>query len=349
MNRYKDAGVDVEAGYDLVKRIKKDIAATSRPETSGTIGSFGGMFDLEKLGYQHPVLVSGTDGVGTKLMIAQEMGINDTIGIDCVAMCVNDVLAQGAEPLFFLDYIATGHNDPAKLAQVVHGVAEGCRQSGSALIGGETAEMPDMYPKNEYDLAGFSTGIANKEDILTQDLAKEGDILIGLPSTGVHSNGFSLIRQVLFKDHQLKVTDRPEALEGKSIGEILLTPTKIYVQAVLSLVKRHLLHGIAHITGGGLIENLPRTYTDDLQAEVNLGAWPVQAIFRYLQNKGQLKEQDCLNTFNMGIGLVLLVPKANVLQVKEQLKQKNEQYYEIGKLRKRPIGEKKIVFNGSFK
>lgn len=349
MNRYKEAGVDVEAGYDLVKRIKKDIAATSRPGTSGTIGSFGGMFDLEKLGYQHPVLVSGTDGVGTKLMIAQEMKINDTVGIDCVAMCVNDVLAQGAEPLFFLDYIATGHNDPARLAQVVHGVAEGCKQSGSALIGGETAEMPDMYPKNEYDLAGFSTGIANKEDILSSDLAEEGDVLIGLPSTGVHSNGFSLIRQILFKDHQLKVTDCPEELGGKSIGEVLLTPTKIYVQAVLPLVKKHLLHGIAHITGGGLIENLPRTYNDDLQAEVNLGTWPVQSIFKYLQDRGQLNERDCLNTFNMGIGLVLLVPKANLLQVKEQLTQENETYYEIGHLKKRPADEEKIIFNGSFK
>jgi phosphoribosylformylglycinamidine cyclo-ligase len=263
-------------------------------------------------------------------------------------MCVNDVLAQGAEPLFFLDYIATGHNDPEKLAQVVHGVAEGCKQSGSALIGGETAEMPDMYPENEYDLAGFSVGIANKEALLNKNLAQKGDVLIGLPSTGIHSNGFSLVRKILFKDHNFEVTDKPAELEGKSLGEALLTPTKIYVKAVLPLVKKQLLHGIAHITGGGLIENLPRTYNNDLQAEVNVDSWPLQSIFKYLMQEGQLNQHDCLNTFNMGIGLVLLVAEKNVMSVEEQLKQENEQYYKIGQLKKRPDGEDKIIFNGDF-
>ncbi len=245
MNRYKEAGVDVTAGYDLVNRIKPMVAATKRKGVMGGIGSFGGMFDLEELGYKHPVLVSGTDGVGTKLMIAQKMNQNDTVGIDCVAMCVNDVLAQGAEPLFFLDYIACGHNDPKKLADVVKGVAEGCKKSGSALIGGETAEMPDMYEPHEYDLAGFSTGIAEKEDLLSSSLAKAGDYLIALPSSGVHSNGFSLIRKILFKDHDVSLSDKPAELAGKIVGETLLTPTRIYVKAVLPLVKKHLVHGIA--------------------------------------------------------------------------------------------------------
>lgn len=343
MNRYKEAGVDVTAGYDLVNKIKPLVAATKRKGVIGGIGSFGGMFDLEELGYQHPVLVSGTDGVGTKLMIAQALHKNDTVGIDCVAMCVNDVLAQGAEPLFFLDYIACGHNNPAKLADVVKGVAEGCKQSGSALIGGETAEMPDMYEPHEYDLAGFSTGIADKENILSSSLAKAGDHLIALPASGVHSNGFSLIRKILFKDHQISLNDRPTELDGKTVGEELLTPTRIYVKAVLPLVKKHLIHGIAHITGGGLIENLPRIYGDNLQAIVNKGSWPVLPIFTYLKNLGQLNAKDCFNTFNMGIGLVLAVSPANVDLVKEQLNSEDEKFYEIGKLVARPEGQEKIV------
>lgn len=343
MNRYKEAGVDVTAGYDLVKRIKPLVAATKRKGVMGSIGSFGGMFDLEELGYKHPVLVSGTDGVGTKLMIAQKMHKNDTVGIDCVAMCVNDVLAQGAEPLFFLDYIACGHNDPERLADVVKGVAEGCKQSGSVLIGGETAEMPDMYKPHEYDLAGFSTGIAEKESLLFSSLAKAGDHLIALPSSGVHSNGFSLIRKILFKDHDVSLDDKPVELSGKTVGETLLTPTKIYVKAVLPLVKKHLIHGIAHITGGGFIENLPRIYDDNLQAVINKGSWPVLPIFDYLKKLGELSDQDCYNTFNMGVGLVLAVSSENVDAVKEQLNAENEEFYEIGKLTVRPAGQAKIV------
>lgn len=343
MNRYKEAGVDVTAGYDLVRRIKPEVENTARLGVMGNIGSFGGLFDLEKLNYRHPVLVSGTDGVGTKLMIAQKMRRHDTVGIDCVAMCVNDVLAQGAEPLFFLDYIACGHNDPAKLASVVHGVANGCKQSGSALIGGETAEMPDMYAPDEYDLAGFSVGIANKEDLLTAKLAQAGDVLLALPSTGVHSNGFSLIRKILFKDHRVKLSDKPAILKGKTVGETLLTPTKIYVKAVLPLVKQHLLHGIAHITGGGLIENLPRIYEDDLQALVKKNSWPILPIFTYLKKLGQLSSDDCWQTFNMGLGLVLAIDAKKVTQVKQILRQESEKFYEIGYLQKRPARQAKIM------
>lgn len=343
MNRYKEAGVDVNAGYDLVHRIKPLVKATERLGVMGGIGSFGGMFDLEKLNYQHPVLVSGTDGVGTKLMIAQKMNVNDTVGIDCVAMCVNDVLAQGAEPLFFLDYIACGHNDPQKLAEVVKGVAEGCKQSGSALIGGETAEMPDMYEADEYDLAGFSVGIAEKENLLSNSLAKSGDVLLALPSSGVHSNGFSLIRKILFKDHNVKLSDKPDKLAGKSVGESLITPTRIYVKPVLPLVKKRLVHGIAHITGGGFIENLPRIFTDDLQAVINNGSWPILPIFSYLKKLGNLSDKDCWETFNMGAGLVLAVPKEKLTEVKQILTDEKEDFYEIGHLQERPEDQEKVI------
>ena len=293
MSRYQDAGVDVNAGYELVHRIKDAVKSTDRPGVIGGIGSFGGMFDLEKLQVQHPILVSGTDGVGTKLLIAQQMNKHDTIGIDVVAMCVNDVLAQGAEPITFLDYIATGHNDPAKMAAIVSGVATGCREAGAALIGGETAEMPDMYAANEYDLAGTVTGIAEKEELLTTAGPQKGDILLGLPSSGLHSNGFSLVRQILFKDNRVELTDRAEALRGKTVGETILTPTRIYVQAVLPLVHRKLVHGISHITGGGLIENVPRMLGDNLQAVIDPGRWPQLPVFDYLRVLGGLTKEDC--------------------------------------------------------
>ena len=269
MNRYQEAGVDVNAGYELVHRIKDAVKSTDRPGMMTGIGSFGGMFNLSALHVKHPVLVSGTDGVGTKLLLAQQLDKHDTIGIDVVAMCVNDVLAQGAEPLYFLDYIATGHNDPAKMAAIVKGVAAGCRDAGAALVGGETAEMPDMYDRNEYDLAGTVTGVAEKEHLLTADLPQADDILLGLPSSGLHSNGFSLVRQILFKDHDVQLNDRPVALGGQSVGEALLTPTEIYVRQVLPLVQAGLLHGISHITGGGLIENVPRMFSDQLQAVID--------------------------------------------------------------------------------
>lgn len=343
MSRYADAGVDVNAGYALVDKIKKAVASTRRPGVVGGIGSFGGTFDLGAVKVKHPLLVSGTDGVGTKLLIAQKMNKNDTVGIDCVAMCVNDVLAQGAEPLFFLDYIATGHNDPDRMASIVSGVAEACRQAGAALIGGETAEMPDMYGQQEYDLAGYSTGIVDKDHLLTSSKPAAGDILIGLPSSGIHSNGFSLVRQILFKDHNVKLADKPAALNGQTVGDVILTPTRIYVQAVLPLIKAELIDGVAHITGGGLIENLPRMFSDDLQATIKVGTWPILPVFDYLRGVGQLSMADCWQTFNMGLGMILAVKPAQLAAVKAKLSDEGEQFYEVGRLAQRPAGADKLV------
>lgn len=343
MNRYQEAGVDVNAGYELVDRIKQDVKSTNRPGVMGGIGAFGGLFDLGSLKVQHPILVSGTDGVGTKLLIAQEMDKHDTIGIDVVAMCVNDVLAQGAEPLYFLDYIATGHNDPKKMAAIVSGVAEGCRQAGAALIGGETAEMPDMYSFEEYDLAGTVTGVVDKDDLLTSDNPAAGDILIGLASSGIHSNGFSLVRQILFKDHQVALSDQPATLAGQSVGEAILQPTRIYVPFMLPLIKQHLITGVSHITGGGLVENLPRMFGDDLQAVVDSSTWPQLPVFNYLRELGELPLHDCFETFNMGIGMVLAVHPDQVTMVQNQLRTLDEESYIIGELKARPEDEAKIV------
>ncbi|PWM27968.1 MAG: phosphoribosylformylglycinamidine cyclo-ligase [Limosilactobacillus fermentum] len=343
MNRYQEAGVDVNAGYELVKRIKENVKSTNRPGTLGGIGAFGGLFDLGELKVKHPVLVSGTDGVGTKLLIAKAMDQHDTIGIDVVAMCVNDVLAQGAEPLYFLDYIATGHNDPAKMADIVAGVAEGCRQAGAALIGGETAEMPDMYDQDEYDLAGTVTGVVEKGNLLTSDQPQTSAILLGLASSGIHSNGFSLVRQILFKDHQVDLAATPAELGGQTVGQAVLAPTKIYVKPVLPLLKDHLVEGVAHITGGGLIENLPRMFGDDLQAQVDSSAWPSLPVFDYLKELGGLSDDDCWQTFNMGLGMILAVQPDLVDQVKSRLNQAGEACYQVGQLVNRPAGEEKIV------
>lgn len=343
MNRYQEAGVDVNAGYELVRRIKAAVRSTARPGSTGGIGSFGGMFDLGALHVKHPILVSGTDGVGTKLLIAQTMDKHNTIGIDAVAMCVNDVLAQGAEPLFFLDYIATGHNEPGKMAAIVSGVARGCRDANAALVGGETAEMPDMYAQNEYDLAGTVTGVAEKGQLLTADLPQAGDVLLGLASSGLHSNGYSLVRQILFKDHDVKLTDCPAVLGGATVGQTILTPTRIYVRQVLPLVHDRLLHGISHITGGGLVENVPRMFSDRLQAVIDYRAWPSLPIFNYLRELGRLPLKDCFQTFNMGIGLVLAVAPDQVSVVQERLQAAGEKSYQIGQLQERPINEKKIV------
>ena len=343
MSRYEESGVNIEAGYELVNRIKAKVQSTSRPGMMTGIGSFGGMFDLDALHVQHPVLVSGTDGVGTKLLIAQRMHRHTTIGQDVVAMCVNDILAQGAEPLFFLDYIATGHNDPQKMADIVTGVAEGCRQAGAALIGGETAEMPDMYSPDEYDLAGTVTGVAEKDQLLTPQTPAEGDVLLGLPSSGLHSNGFSLVRQILFKDHDVHLNDRPDELGGATVGETILTPTKIYVAPVLPLIQDHLIHGISHITGGGLIENVPRMFDDQLQAQIQTGTWPTLPIFQYLQTMGDLNAADCWNTFNMGLGLILAVDPQKVTVVQDRLQAAHQPSYQIGRLVARPKDAKKIV------
>ena len=343
MSRYQEAGVDIHAGYELVNKIKKDVKSTQRMGTTGNIGSFGGTFDLSVLNVKEPVLVSGTDGVGTKLLIAQKMDKHDTIGIDCVAMCVNDILAQGAEPLYFLDYIATGKNDPDKIAQIVAGVTEGCRQAGTALIGGETAEMPDMYAKDEYDLAGFSSGVVEKSKLLTDANPQENDILVGLASSGIHSNGFSLVRQILFKDNKIDLFEKRGEFGGKTIGEVILEPTKIYIDSVLPLVKENLVNGIAHITGGGLIENLPRMFADDLTAEIYASSWKVLPIFEYLKKLGNLSQDDCYETFNMGIGMVLAVSEDKLESVKKLLSDKNEDFYIIGNLRKRKGNEEKII------
>lgn len=345
MSRYQEAGVDVNAGYELVRRIKGAVASTTRPGSLGQIGSFGGLFDLGALGsMKHPILVSGTDGVGTKLLLAQQTGIHETIGIDCVAMCVNDILAQGAQPLYFMDYIAVGHNDPQRIAAVVKGVAQGCRQAHVALNGGETAEMPDMYSKEEYDLAGFAVGIAEKDELLTQTRPQAGDLLFALPSSGLHSNGFSLVRQIVFKEHQLDFNEKPEILGGKTLAAELLEPTRIYVKTLWPLIEQGLLNGISHITGGGLIENLPRMFGENLQAVLQRGSWDVLPIFKYLAKLGKLTDQDCLETFNMGIGMVLAVAPDKAAAVRAAFEQSNEKFYEIGTLGKRPADEGKIRF-----
>lgn len=325
-NAYAQSGVDVEAGYEVVERIKKHVARTERLGVMGALGGFGGMFDLTKLDVKEPVLVSGTDGVGTKLMLAIQYDKHDTIGQDCVAMCVNDIVAAGAEPLYFLDYIATGKNEPAKLEQVVAGVAAGCVQAGCGLIGGETAEMPGMYREDDYDLAGFAVGIAEKSQIIDGSKVKEGDILLGLASSGIHSNGYSLVRRV-FADLDGDAL-LPE-LNGKALKDVLLEPTRIYVQQVLPLVKDELVNGIAHITGGGFIENIPRMFSDGLAAEVEEDKIPVLPIFTALETYGKINHEEMFEIFNMGIGLVLAVSPEKVEKVRESV---NEDVYEIGRI-----------------
>lgn len=325
-NAYAQSGVDVEAGYEVVERIKKHVARTERLGVMGALGGFGGMFDLTKLDVKEPVLVSGTDGVGTKLMLAIQYDKHDTIGQDCVAMCVNDIIAAGAEPLYFLDYIATGKNEPAKLEQVVAGVAEGCVQAGCGLIGGETAEMPGMYGEDDYDLAGFAVGIAEKSQIIDGSKVQEGDILLGLASSGIHSNGYSLVRRV-FADVAGDAL-LPE-LNGRALKDVLLEPTRIYVQQVLPLVKAGLVNGIAHITGGGFIENIPRMFADNLAAEIEEDKIPVLPIFTALEKYGQIKHEEMFEIFNMGIGMVLAVSPEQVEKVRDLV---GEEVYEIGRI-----------------
>ena len=327
---YENAGVSVEAGYEVVKRIKSHVARTDRLGVVSGIGGFGGLFDLASLNYQEPVLISGTDGVGTKLVIAKLMGKHDTIGVDCVAMCVNDVVAQGAQPLFFLDYIACGKNDPAVLEQVVSGVADGCVQAGAALIGGETAEMPGMYDEDEYDLAGFTVGCVERSKIVDGSAIAEGDALIGLPSTGVHSNGFSLVRKALFEQAGYTVETRLPELGDRTLGDVLLTPTKIYVKALMPLFEADLVHGVAHITGGGFIENVPRMLPEGLAARIELGSWPVPPIFDVIERAGDVDHMEMFNIFNMGIGMVVAVPADREDEVMNLLANAGEQGYRIG-------------------
>lgn len=316
---YEASGVNLEAGYEVVSRIKKHVASTKRPGVMGGIGAFGGMFDLGSLGYRHPILVSGTDGVGTKLKLAFELDRHDTIGIDAVAMCVNDVLAQGAEPLVFLDYVAVGHNRPAVVEAIVSGVADGCRQAGCALVGGETAEMPGMYAPDDYDIAGFTVGAVEKDRLIDGSKVAEGDMLIGLPSTGVHSNGFSLVRKIV-KDAGLDIKKKYDLTGDKTLGEVLLTPTAIYVKPVLDVITKTDVHGVAHITGGGFDENIPRILPDGLSAEIQLGSWEVLPVFELLEKEGKLDRREMFNIFNMGIGMVIALAQEDVKTAVETLK-----------------------------
>ena len=326
---YIKAGVDLEAGYDVVRRIKKHVASTNRPGVMSNIGSFGGMFDLHSLNYKEPVLVSGTDGVGTKLKLAFAMDKHDTIGIDAVAMCVNDCLAQGAEPLFFLDYVAVGKNIPAKVEAIVSGVAEGCRQSNCALIGGETAEMPGMYQDGEYDIAGFSCGVVEKANLIDGSKVKVGDTLIGIQSSGVHSNGFSLVRRVL-SENNLDLNNNYGF--SKPLGEVLLEPTKIYVRSVLKAISTGKVHGVSHITGGGFDENIPRILPEGCGAFIDEGTWPILPIFNFLEEKGNISHREMFNVFNMGIGMVIACDSEDALELVNILMENGEKAYIIGKV-----------------
>ena len=330
---YEKAGVNLEAGYDVVARIKKHVAKTTRPGVVSNIGSFGGLFDLASLGYKEPMLVSGTDGVGTKLKLAFEMDKHDTIGQDVVAMCVNDVLAQGAEPMFFLDYVAVGKNYPAKIEQIVKGVADGCLLAGCALIGGETAEMPGLYDINEYDLAGFCVGCVEKKEIIDGTKVKVGDTLIGIASSGVHSNGFSLVRKIL-KDNNIDLKENYGF--SKSIGEVLLEPTKIYVKPVLKAIKSGLVHGVAHITGGGFDENIPRILPENTGIMIDEGTWPIPPIFTFLEEKGHINHREMFNIFNMGIGMVLACDSKDAIDLLTNLIDSGEKAYIIGQVTKAP-------------
>lgn len=306
-NAYKEAGVDVTAGYESVELIKKDVKRTEIPGVLGGIGGFGGLFAPDLKGYEKPVFISGTDGVGTKLKLAFLMDKHDTIGIDCVAMCVNDVICAGAKPLFFLDYIACGKNVPEKIATIVKGIADGCVESGCALVGGETAEHPGMMPEEEYDLAGFTVGIVDEKNILDKKNVKKGDVIVGLASTGVHSNGFSLVRKVFDIDNAEVLGKYKDELNGKTLGEALLAPTQLYVKPILKLLEEVDVHSISHITGGGFYENLPRAYGENLNAVIHKGSWEVLPIFNLIQEKGNIAEHDMFNTYNMGVGMAVIV------------------------------------------
>ena len=337
---YAKAGVDITAGYKSVELIKKHIAKTNIKGVISSIGGFGGLFELDLKGIKKPVLVSGTDGVGTKLKIAFLMNKHDTIGIDCVAMCVNDIICVGAKPLIFLDYIACGKNYPEKISEIVKGISKGCVQSNCALIGGETAEMPDFYSKDEYDLAGYSTGIVDKSKIINNSLIKKGDIIIALSSSGIHSNGFSLVRKILNINNS-NINNVVKELGKKSIGEILLTPTKIYVKPILKLLKKIKVKGISHITGGGFYENIPRCIPNGLCAEIEKNKIKILPIFKYIQKIGNIEERDMFNTFNMGVGMCIIVSKKEAEKTIEILNSCKEDAYIIGKIIE---NKEKIIF-----
>ena len=339
MMDYKSAGVDIEAGYRSVELMKQYVATTMRKEVMGGLGGFSGAFSLSAIkNMEEPVLLSGTDGVGTKLKLAFLMDRHDTVGIDCVAMCVNDVACAGGEPLFFLDYIACGKNEPEKIAQIVKGVCDGCNQAGAALIGGETAEMPGFYPIDEYDLAGFAVGVADKKDLITGEDIREGDALVGIASSGVHSNGFSLVRKVFDVNKENLAEYIPEL--GETLGDALLRPTKIYVRALKSVRDAGVrVKGCSHVTGGGFYENIPRMLPDGIRAKVLKDSYEVPAVFRLLQKRGQIEEHMMYNTFNMGIGMVLAMDPADVQTALKALADAGEKGYVIGSV---TAGEKGV-------
>jgi len=340
---YKQAGVDIAAGNEAVERMKKHVKKTFRPEVLTGLGGFGGLFSLNKDKYEEPVLVSGTDGVGTKLKLAFALDKHDTIGIDAVAMCVNDVVVTGAEPLFFLDYLACGKLVPEKIEAIVKGVAEGCQQAGCALIGGETAEMPGMYQDGEYDIAGFTVGIVDRPKAIDGSTIAAGDAVIGLGSSGVHSNGYSLVRRLLIDTKGYSFDDKLPELEGKTLGEVLIEPTRIYVKSVLKLLESVKIKGMAHITGGGFIENIPRVLPDNVNVDIELGSWPIQPIFKLMQRDGAISDRDMFTTFNMGVGMVLVVPGEQAEQAVSLAKELGEQAYVIGQVTE---GRKVVTFGG---
>ena len=339
---YRDAGVDIDAGNESVSLIKDAVRATYRSEVMGDLGGFGGLFALNTKDYKEPVLVSGTDGVGTKLRLAFLLNKHDTIGQDAVAMCVNDNLVQGAQPLFFLDYLAVGKLEPMQVAEVVTGVARACKESGCALIGGETAEMAGFYPIGEYDIAGFSVGVAERSKLITPARVKAGDVLLGLPSSGVHSNGYSLVRKIVFERKGFKGDEYIEEL-GQTIGEELLTPTRLYPRICLPLIREFDIHGMVHITGGGFYENIPRALPDHMGAEVNGAAWTIPPVFRLLQEWGNVDWTEMYRTFNMGIGMVLIVSSDEADRITAQLNAQNETVYHIGHVTE---GAHEVVIKG---
>ncbi len=324
---YEKAGVNLEAGYEVVRRIKKHVASTSRPGVMGNIGAFGGMFDLASLGVKEPVLVSGTDGVGTKLKLAFAMDKHDTIGVDAVAMCVNDVLA----PLLFLAYVAVGHNEPRKIEAIVSGVAEGCRQAGCALVGGETAEMPGMYGDGEYDIAGFTVGVVERSKLIDGSKVKTGDVLVGIASSGVHSNGFSLVRKIV-SDNVFDLKKVYPELSQKMLGEVLLTPTRIYVKQVLEVIRNCDVHGISHITGGGFDENIPRILREGQGIAIEEGSWEILPVFRFLEKYGKVSHREMFNIFNMGIGMVIALDASEAQRAIDLLAAQGERASVIGRV-----------------
>ena len=328
---YKDAGVDITAGYKSVELMKKHIGRTLAFGKTDTIGGFGGLFELDLEGIKEPVLVSGTDGVGTKLKMAFLTDKHDTVGIDCVAMCVNDIICVGAKPLYFLDYIAVGKNYPEKIAQIVSGVAEGCVQSECALIGGETAEMPGFYAEDEYDMAGFAVGVVDKSKILNKTDVSAGDVIIGLASSGIHSNGYSLVRKI-FNLENIELNKKMPELDNQSLEEVLIEPTRIYVKPILSLLKKIKVKSIANITGGGFYENIPRALPDTLTAKIKKENVPVLPIFKLMQSFGNIDERDMYNTFNMGIGMVVIVSKEDEEEAKKVLEESGEKAYTLGEV-----------------